>query len=475
MVFSSLTFLFIFLPLCSITFFLIPTKYVLARKYILTVFSIAFYASGEPVYVFLIVASVSITYCLSKMIEKKKTTIFVLSLILILLPLGVFKYSNFVIDNINRLIHIGIPTFSLTMPIGISFYTFQILTYVIDLYRGQVKRQKNIGLLTLYIFFFPQLIAGPIVKYADIENSLGTSIENWDMIKEGVRRFLIGLSKKVILANQIGYIVDQITEMDFSKVSTQAMWLASIAFTIQLYYDFSGYSDMAIGLGKIFGFNFNENFKSPYHSLSVSDFWRRWHISMGFFFRDYIYIPLGGSRKGKGRWMINILIVWAVTGLWHGANWNFVAWGLYYAVLLMIEKLFFGAILEKLPKFISWIYTFFVTVIGWTIFIWETNSLHYMLSRLSRLFSQPKNAYPFRFTVTRLGIEADILYLIVGIIIATPIGMWIGNAAKKLLQPKLTNNRVFYVFHDALFIGLFVICLAFLIGETFNPFIYFRF
>ncbi len=329
MVFSSLTFLFVFLPLCLIAYFIIPAKYVMARKYVLTAFSIIFYASGEPIYVFLIVASVSITYFLSRHIEKRNTAVFALSVILILFPLGVFKYSNFAIDNINRFVHLSIPNISLVMPIGISFYTFQILTYVIDLYKGQVKRQNNIGLLTLYIFFFPQLIAGPIVKYADIEQALGTSNENWDKIKEGARRFLIGLAKKVIIANQIGYIVNQITEMDFNRVSTPVMWLASVAFTIQLYFDFSGYSDMAIGLGKIFGFDFKENFNSPYLSLSVSDFWRRWHISMGSFFRDYIYIPLGGSRKGKLRWMINILIVWAVTGLWHGANWNFVAWGGY--------------------------------------------------------------------------------------------------------------------------------------------------
>ena len=475
MVFSSLTFLFIFLPLCIITYFLIPKKYVMARKYALTAFSIVFYACGEPVYVFLIAASVSITYFLSKQIEKRNLTVFIFSIIMILLPLGVFKYSNFAIDNINKISSLSLPHTDLIMPIGISFYTFQILTYVIDLYRGQVRRQKNIGLLTLYIFFFPQLIAGPIVKYVDIEQALGTSNENWDKIKDGVRRFLIGLSKKVIIANQIGYIVGQITGMDFNRVSTQAMWLASIAFTIQLYFDFSGYSDMAIGLGKIFGFEFKENFNSPYLSLSISDFWRRWHISMSSFFRDYIYIPLGGSHKGKTRWMINILIVWAVTGLWHGANWNFVVWGLYYAVLLIIEKLFMGKVLQKAPKFISWISTFLLTVIGWTFFMWDTNSPNYLVSRILRLFSQNKDAYPLTFTISSLGLDADIIYLVFGIIISTPIGAWIVNIVKRVMAPKLSNSHVFTIAHDTFFIVLFLICILFLVGETFNPFIYFRF
>lgn len=475
MVFSSLTFLFIFLPLCIITYFLIPAKYVLARKYVLTAFSIIFYASEEPVYVFLIASSVSITFFLSRQIEKRNKPVFILSLILILMPLGIFKYSNFIIDNINHFTHLGIPNVSLVMPIGVSFYTFQILTYVIDLWRGQVIRQKNIGLLTLYIFFFPQLIAGPIVKYADIEQVLGTSNEDWNKIKDGVRCFLIGLAKKVILANQIGYIVDRITEMNFSQVSTPIMWFASLAFTIQLYFDFSGYSDMAIGLGKIFGFEFKKNFDAPYLSASVTEFWRKWHISMGSFFKDYIYIPLGGSRKGKVRWMLNIFIVWVVTGLWHGAHWNFVAWGIYYAVLLMVEKLFLGAILKKLPRVISWIYTFFITVIGWTMFMWDTDSFHYMMDRISRLFLQNDGSYPFAFTISMLGLEADIIYLIIGLIISTPIGKWIGDRINSILPQTITASHAFSIAHDACFVVLFLICIVFLVGETFNPFIYFRF
>lgn len=475
MVFSSLSFLFVFLPLCILSYFLVPAKYVMTRKYILTFFSIIFYACGEPVYVFLVFGSVSVTYFLSRQIEKKNATAFALSVILILLPLAVFKYSNFAIENVNRFLHMHISNINLLMPIGISFYTFQILTYVIDLYRGQVKRQTNIGLLTLYIFFFPQLIAGPIVKYADIEQVLGTPNENWDKIKEGVKRFLIGLSKKVIIANQIGCIVDQIQTMNFNQVSMSAMWLASIAFTIQLYFDFSGYSDMAIGLGKIFGFEFKENFESPYSSLSVSDFWRRWHISMGSFFRDYVYIPLGGSRKGKIRWMINILVVWAITGLWHGANWNFVAWGLYYAILLILEKMFIGKILESVPKLIAWCYTFFLTVIGWTLFMWDTNSFHYMISHILRLVSQGKNAFPLTFTVSVLDIKVDVLYLVVGIIIATPLGRWIWKKINYFIKSKIDSNVAFAIAHDATYVLMFVICIIFLIGETFNPFIYFRF
>ncbi len=475
MVFSSLTFLFLFLPICIFTYFLIPAKHALARKYVLTAFSIVFYACGEPIYVFLIATSVSITYFLSNQIEKKNKFVFIIALLLILFPLGFFKYSNFAIDNINKFMHFSIPHIGLTMPIGISFYTFQILTYVIDLYKGQVQRQTNIGLLTLYIFFFPQLIAGPIVKYADIEHALGTSNEDWDKIKDGARRFLIGLSKKVIIANQIGYIVDGIAEMDFSRVSSQAMWLASISFTIQIYFDFSGYSDMAIGLGKIFGFEFKENFNSPYLSLSVSDFWRRWHISMGSFFRDYIYIPLGGNRKGKFRWIVNILVVWAVIGLWHGANWNFVAWGLYYAFLLILEKLFLGKILKKIPKFVSWAYTFLLIVASGTLFMWDTNNPRYLMSRVLRLFIQEKSAFPFRFTVSILELDANIMYLILGIIIATPIGSWIGSQIKKQMKPSITNSNMYCFAHDAVLVSLFIVCIIFIVGETFNPFIYFRF
>lgn len=473
MVFSSLTFLFVFLPLCLIAYFLVPSKYVLARKYILMVFSIAFYASGESIYVFLITASVLVTYLLSKQIQKRNVFAFVTALIVVLLPLGVFKYSNFIIDNINRILHQGISNLDLVMPIGISFYTFQILTYIVDLYKGQVKRQNNIGLLTLYIFFFPQLIAGPIVKYADIENALRSSNEDWDKIKDGTRRFILGLAKKVILANQIGYIVDQVTSTDFSRVSTSIMWLASIAFTIQLYFDFSGYSDMAIGLGKIFGFEFKENFNSPYHSLSITEFWRRWHISMGSFFRDYIYIPLGGSKKSKFRWMINILIVWAVTGLWHGANWNFVVWGLYYAILLMAEKLFLNRILNKCPKLIAWLYAFFATVIGWTLFMWETNSFHYMISRIVRLFSQTDVFFPF--SVSALGLNANMVYLFTGIIISTPLGKLIANQMREWIGSYIKCKQVFAIAYDVIMVGVFIICVIFLVGETYNPFIYFRF
>lgn len=473
MVFSSLTFLFLFLPFCLSAYFLITKKYVMVRKYVLTFFSILFYASGEPVYVFLIVASVSATYFLSRQIEKRNTFVFALSVILILLPLVVFKYSNFIIDNINRFSSFSISNVRLTMPIGISFYTFQILTYVIDLYNGKVRRQGNIVLLTLYIFFFPQLIAGPIVKYSDIEYALGTLNEDWDKIKEGAGRFLIGLAKKVIFANRIGYIVEQIMSTEFDRVSTTVMWLASIAFTIQLYFDFSGYSDMAIGLGKIFGFDFKENFKSPYHSLSVSDFWRKWHISMGSFFREYIYIPLGGSKKGKIRWMVNILLVWTATGLWHGANWNFVAWGLYYAVLLMAEKLFLGDLLRKIPDWLAWIYTFFVTVIGWTLFMWETNSLRYMLSRLSRLFSQDDVVFPF--SVSALGLNANMIYLLIGLLITMPVGKAIFAYIGRIINPNTLDNPIFAILHDALMVALFVVCIIFLVGETFNPFIYFRF
>ena len=345
------------------------------------------------------ITTVAITFAFSYKVEKHNKIALALSICFILLPLIVFKYLNFIIDNLNVIFGFNISAIHLTMPIGISFYTFQILTYVIDLYRGNVNRQKNVGYLALYIFLFPQLIAGPIVRYADIETSLSTCNESKDKILEGAKRFIIGLAKKVLIANQVGFIVSEIGGVPFSQVGTSMMWLSSLAFTIQLYFDFSGYSDMAIGLGKIFGFNFKENFNLPYISVSISDFWRRWHISMSTFFRDYVYIPLGGNRCSFGRWIFNITVVWMVTGLWHGAKWNFVMWGLYYAILLMAEKFIVYIFNSKLKNIITtnfirivrpftYLLTFILTIVGWTLFMHDTNNFMEMIHYLQRLFSQ---------------------------------------------------------------------------------------
>ena len=474
MVFSSLTFLLVFLPLLMLCYYAVPKRYVAARRYILMAFSFIFYACGEPIYFFAIVLCVLITWLLSRGVEQKKKLPFFVTLAVNILPLIIFKYLNFIIANLNLIPFINLPEVNLVMPIGISFYTFQMLTYVIDLYRGEVKRQKNFGYLALYIFLFPQLIAGPIVRYSDIEEAIGRCDENWDSIREGAGRFVKGLVKKVLFANQTGMIFEAITGQELSAISTSMMWLAVIAYSMQIYFDFSGYSDMAIGLGKMFGFDFLENFNLPYSSKSVSEFWRRWHISMNTFFRDYIYIPLGGSRCSTGRWLFNILVVWSFTGLWHGAAWNFILWGLYYAVLLVVEKLFLGKLLSKLPSFISWAYTFFMTLLGWTFFMKDSNSLVEMFRFTGKLFGAGEVVAAG--TIRSLEIQSCLPYLVVGIILALPTR----NLFRKLFDairnvPNKVVNAAYWVTSDAIQLAAIAVCLVFIIGGSYNPFIYFRF
>lgn len=482
MVFSSLSFLLLFLPICLMCYFFVPKQKVTLRKYILLLFSILFYAAGEPLYVFVMIATVTITFAFSYQVEKHSKTALALSICFVLLPLIIFKYLNFIIDNINMLLGINISAIHLTMPIGISFYTFQILTYIIDLYRGNVNRQKNVGYLALYIFLFPQLIAGPIVRYADIETSLSTCRESKDKILEGARRFVIGLAKKVLIANQVGFIVSEIGGMPFSQVGTAMMWLSSIAFTIQLYFDFSGYSDMAIGLGKIFGFDFKENFNLPYISVSISDFWKRWHISMSTFFRDYVYIPMGGNRCSFLKWIFNITVVWMVTGLWHGAKWNFVMWGLYYAMLLMVEKFIvyiFNLKLKKIitNKFIKIIHPFtylltsILTIIGWTLFMHDTNNFMEMIHYLQRLFSQA--GVINSISVRSLELESYMPYLLIGIILSSPLII----TFKKIKEYTYPNWIVIIskIINDIFLITIFILSIIFIIGQNYNPFIYFRF
>ena len=474
MLFSSLNFLLVFFPLLIAAYFLIPKRYTPARRYVLMAFSFIFYAAGEPVYFFAILFCVFVTWLLSSFVERKNKLCYIVSLLVNLIPLVIFKYLDFIIENVNLIPFINIPKTGLIMPIGISFYTFQMLTYIIDLYRGEVKKQRNFGYLALYIFLFPQLIAGPIVRYSDVELEIMEPKESLEGFKEGLGRFIKGLAKKMLIANQACYICDTIIENDLSRIAPGMMWLAVFAYTLQIYFDFSGYSDMAIGLGKIFGFNFLENFKLPYSSLSVSDFWRRWHISMNTFFRDYIYIPLGGSRCSMGRWVFNTLVVWGVTGLWHGASWNFIAWGLYYALLLMLEKFFLGKILKAIPKFFSWAYTFFMTMIGWSFFMNDSNSIKEMFGFTLRLFGvgEVTNAV----TVRALELEAYIPYLVIAMILASPIRILIkkglealGNSTRKLVA--IPYNVVSDVVH----VAALALCIAFIVGGSYNPFIYFRF
>ena len=480
-----------------ICYYAVPKSCVAARRYILMVFSFLFYACGEPIYFFAILFCVFITWAVSNGIANKKKFPYLIALAVNLVPLIIYKYLDFIILNVNNVINyvlmglnfgidlvlpvgadliplINIPPSNLVMPIGISFYTFQMLTYVIDLYRGEVKRQRNFGYLALYIFLFPQLIAGPIVRYQDVEVDIGRCNENWDSIKAGAARFIKGLAKKMLIANQVCYICDTITANDLGTISVPMMWLAVLSYAIQIYFDFSGYSDMAIGLGKMFGFEFLENFNLPYSSLSISEFWRRWHISMNTFFRDYIYIPLGGSRVSKGRWVFNTLVVWGITGLWHGAAWNFIVWGLYYAVLLMMEKFFMGAVLKKIPKIFSWCYMFFFTLIGFSFFMHDSNSLADMFAFTFRLFGVGEVANAV--TVRSLELEAYIPYILVALVFCLPTR----NIFKKIFSA-LDNvkSKVFAIPYgivcDAVYIVAFICCIGFVVGGSYNPFIYFRF
>ncbi len=466
MVFSTLTFLFFFFPLVLVSYFLIPS-----RKYknaVLLFFSIIFYSWGEPKFVILMLLTSAVAYIGGLLIDKLdklnkpkfKKAVFISTVVLLVGSLFVFKYLNFAVDNLNKIFGDSILIQRIALPIGISFYTFQILSYVIDLYNKKIGLQKNYFYLTLYVTFFPQLIAGPIVRYETVEDEILNRKENFDEVVGGFRRFIIGLAKKVIIANNTGAVATLIYNGGIEKYNSWLYWVAAVAYALQIYFDFSGYSDMAIGLGRIFGFHFLVNFNYPYISTSITDFWRRWHISLSSWFRDYVYIPLGGNRVKKFRWILNILIVWGLTGFWHGAQWNFLLWGLYYAALLLIEKLFLHKILDKLPSFFRWLYTMFLVLIGWVLF---------NLTDFNQLIITLRHMFSFDFSDTFLGIIAntDILYALIYI----PLGIlcmfpW-KNKIEKLKIPNLVTNIAFVV--------IFMVCIMFILGGTYNPFIYFRF
>ncbi len=467
MLFSSLTFLIIFLPILLILYYISKDKY---RNIILFIFSLLFYAWGEPKYIFLMLLSIVINYFLAIFIDKfksknNKRIIMILAVIFNVSLLFVFKYLNFFITNINSLFNTNLGLLKVTLPIGISFYTFQILSYVIDVYKKEVSVQKNIISLGTYIALFPQLIAGPIVRYSTIEEELNNRKVTYDKFISGVKRFIIGLSKKVIIANNMAMIADTIfNSPSVSEYNFLLILLATLSYTFQIYFDFSGYSDMAIGLGKMFGFEFLENFNYPYISKSITEFWRRWHISLSTWFRDYVYIPLGGNRCSKPRWIFNTFIVWLLTGLWHGDSWNFIIWGLYFFVLLMIEKLFLHKLLDKLPKFINWIYSFILINFGWLIF---------RVENVNTLFTLIKNIFTFNKGNLYLEIAHNyyliqyLPFLLLAFIFSMPI--------IKYLDSKITNNNFKSIVSNITLILLFITCIIFLINNSYNPFIYFRF
>ena len=371
MVFSSLVFLFAFLPITLIIYYLVPDK---AKNIVILVSGLVFYAWGEPIYVLAMIASTFIDYTAGRLIAryddrpKVRTVCLIVSLVMNLGLLGTFKYLGFFIESFNAWFGLSIPNPNLPLPIGISFFTFQSMSYTIDLYKRNIKVQKNAVSFMAFVTLFPQIVAGPIVRYEDIQNEIDHRTIGEKQLGEGISRFIVGLGKKVLIANNIGILWSQVKALDYGSLSAVTAWLGILAFTFQIYFDFSGYSDMAIGLGKMMGFNFPENFNYPYMSHSISEFWRRWHITLGAWFRSYIYIPMGGNRKGLPRTIFNLFVVWAVTGIWHGASWNFMLWGVYFGVLIILERLFLGKLLEKAPPLISWLYTFVLVVFGWIMF-----------------------------------------------------------------------------------------------------------
>ena len=458
MLFSSIPFLFYYLPAVLGLYFLLPRQ---LRNGFLLLSSLFFYAWGEPAYVLLMIAAIVAFFAFGIAIEKssRKKLWLTLSVVFGAAMLGLFKYADFAVENVNRLTGLSVPLLKLALPIGISFYTFQCVSYCIDVYRGDTKAQRNIIDFGAYVSLFPQLIAGPIVRYVDVAEDLEHRQVRWELVAEGLFIFLVGLGKKILLANSFG----QLTEIfrDSSDPSVLFYWLYAIGFTLHIYFDFSGYSDMAIGLGKILGFRFPKNFDYPYVSRSITEFWRRWHMTLGGWFRDYVYIPLGGNRVGKGRWLLNILAVWMLTGLWHGAAWNFVVWGLLFAVILLLEK--WVPALKRLPAVLRHGYVLLTVVISFVIF--NANSLSQAWQDIAGLFGGGNLPLVSQEAVYYLRSYA--LLLILGILGATPLAR---NTAARL-----ENRSVSVVLRPLVAIALLLVCTAYLVDGSFNPFLYFRF
>lgn len=460
MVFSSITFLFYFLPIVLALYYLVPNKF---KNLILLISSFIFYFYGEPKYVLLMAFSIISTYICGILVDKYRGTktaklFLILEIIISIGLLIYFKYADFIIKNINLWLSQKIDLINVLLPIGISFYTFQMISYVVDIYRGEVKVQKNILKLATYVSLFPQLIAGPIVRYSTIEKQLENREYSINKFSLGVRRFVIGLGKKVLIANVIGTLVN--TFFISEDKSILFYWLYAIGVMLQIYFDFSGYSDMAIGLGKMFGFDFLENFNYPYIATSITDFWRRWHISLSSWFRDYVYIPLGGNRVSKIKWIRNIMVVWILTGLWHGAEWNFIIWGIYFGILLIIEKLLLLKKTEKIPKFLKVIYTLFFVMISFIIF--NGNEI---IENIKGVFGIGNISVISKESIYYL--KSYFIVILIGIIGATPI---MKNIVKKEKIKKFTN-----ILEPIYLFSILLLSTSYIIDGSFNPFLYFRF
>lgn len=461
MVFSSITFLFYFLPLVLGIYYIVPNK---CKNIVLLISSLAFYAYGEPKYVIVMILSIAATYIFGILMDKYKKHKELFLILSICVSIGVliyFKYTNFLIQNINLWLSNKIDFIYVILPIGISFYTFQLISYIIDVYRGEAKVQKNFLKLAMYISLFPQLIAGPIVRYTTIEEQIEKREYSFEKFAQGVRRFIVGLGKKVLIANVLGELNSAF--LVSKDTTTLFYWLYAISGMLQIYFDFSGYSDMAIGLGKMFGFEFLENFNYPYIATSITDFWRRWHISLSTWFRDYIYIPLGGNRVSKTKWLRNIMVVWLLTGLWHGAAWNFIIWGLYFGILLMLEKVFLNKYIEKLPKALARIYTLIIVMISFVIFNGET--MGQIMQNICGLIGINVSSIISLESIYYL--KSYLVVIVLGIIGATPV---IKNFANKEKIHKVIN-----VLEPAFLLLIFIICTSYIIDGSFNPFLYFRF
>ena len=473
MVFSSLLFLFRFLPAVLLLYYIAPRK---IRNLVLLLFSLLFYAWGEPKYVFLMLFSITMDFFMGQMVAKSKARnnrkaakrFLTISIVVNLSILAFFKYADFIIGTINSVAGLSLPMLSIPLPIGISFFTFQTMSYVIDVYKGATKVQKNWVNYGTYVSMFPQLIAGPIVQYKTIAEQMEHRKENASDFAEGIHRFLLGMGKKVLLANTIGLLCDAVMALEISQVPVLTAWLGAIAYTFQIYFDFSGYSDMAIGLGKMFGFHFLENFNYPYISRSITEFWRRWHISLSSWFKEYVYIPLGGNRRGVLLQARNILVVWMLTGIWHGASWNYVLWGVYYGILLMLEKFLLKPVLKHLPGVLQNVYTMVLVIFGWVLF--KCEDLSYCFSYLKAMVGG--------FHAGWIGRESMYLLRNYGALLVI---LLFGCT----MIPKKIGHRITGKFGETSWIGLvlrivwyggiFLISLAYLVDATYNPFLYFRF
>ena len=466
MVFSSITFLYIFLPITLLVYYLVPAKW---KNWVLFVSGLIFYAWGEPLYVFIMILSTLIDYTAGRLMdcwdddEKKRRILLICSVAINLGLLAIFKYSSFFIGNLNALFHSRIPDPQLPLPIGISFYTFQSMSYTIDLYRRKIRVQKNFVNFGAYVTMFPQIVAGPIVRYQDVAKELECRTITVEETADGIGVFTRGLAKKLLLANNIGLLWTQVKEMPLGSIPAATAWLGILAFTFQIYFDFSGYSDMACGMGKMLGFHFPQNFNLPYTAKSITDFWRRWHITLSTWFKEYLYIPLGGNRHGTAKTIRNLLIIWVLTGFWHGASWNFVFWGLYFGVILVLEKFVYGKLLNKLPSFVRQAYTFVLVVFGWVLF--EMDTLGDAGRYLKAMFGGAGFA------------DSRTIYLLSSYFLLFLICIFASGSWGKKIYNRFANRwpKGTQVMLPVSVVLLMVVCTAYLVDATYNPFLYFRF